>query len=122
MNNNNIILTDGKSSGIGIWSNLRPRSSSIVIVGLAAYAIASSNSSTAAHQFQNMAFCETANNSYGTDSTTLVNYLSTINKSGLEKEAEILFGNMRGATIAEQDGIQTCIDGISMPTGHNFWD
>ena len=69
-----------------------------------------------------MAFCETANNSYGTDSTTLVNYLSTINKSGLEKEAEILFGNMRGATIAEQDGIQTCIDGISMPTGHNFWD
>ncbi len=51
-----------------------------------------------------------------------VNYLSTINKSGLEKEAEILFGNMRGATIAEQDGIQTCIDGISMPTGHNFWD
>ena len=60
MNNNNIILTDGKSSGIGI--------------------------------------------------------------SGLEKEAEILFGNMRGATIAEQDGIQTCIDGISMPTGHNFWD
>lgn len=92
-------------------------------MGLTCCAIVSANTSTMTQAFNKLGIYSTTNNSfYGTESGMLKQYPIKEDKSNVEKEAQKLFGNMREATIAEQNAIQKNIDKISVPTGINFWD
>lgn len=97
------------------------RASSMVLMGLTCYAIASANTSVGTQMLATPAVYSGIDD-YGTDSMMLKDYKLQENKFKVEKEAQGLFGNMREATIAEQRALQDNIDKISVPTGINFWD
>ena len=99
------------------------RTGSMFLMGLTlSCAIASSNTSTKIAQLNEKELCATAENLYGTESFMLREYPVTDNKFNVEKEDQSLFGEMREATVVEQQRIQNHIDEISVPTGVSFWD